>query len=343
MFTRLSIITTLLAFVIIIVGSYVRLSDAGLGCPDWPGCYGKMIVPDQDTASQDYPTSYFNKTKAWKEMLHRYLVPLLGICVLILAVWSLKWRKKSQGYQRHSLRSLVAGYWALAVLLILQALLGMWTVTLKLHPLVVMSHLVGGLTVLGLLWWLTLRQGKFFVPKKVNLLSLKMKPWAVVGLVILIIQIVLGGWTSANYASLACLDFPTCQGDWLPPFNLKEAFFAWHDFGASYEGGVLSHEARMTIHWIHRLWGLFTFVYFLGLAIRTIHVNRKIAAPIKKVCLFLGLIVSVQFSLGLLNIFLILPLPIAVAHTAGAALLLLTLLTLIYLLKPARLAFYENI
>lgn len=336
MFTRLSILATLLTFFIIVVGSYVRLSDAGLGCPDWPGCYGKMIVPDQDIASQNYSTSYFNKTKAWKEMLHRYLVPLLAVLVVGLAFMSLN--RRLVGYAKGT----SFGRWSLVVILILQVLLGMWTVTLKLHPLVVMSHLVGGLTVLGFLWWLTLRQGKLFVPKKINLLSLKIKPWAVIGLIILVIQIILGGWTSANYASLACLDFPTCQGRWFPPFNFKEAFWAWHDFGINYEGGLLSHPARMTIHWIHRLWGFFTFVYFWGLALKTIHVNRKIADSIKKVCLFLGLVVSLQFSLGLLNIFLILPLPIAVAHTAGAAFLLLILLTLIYILKPSRIIMKES-
>lgn len=334
MFTRLSILATLLTFFIIIVGSYVRLSDAGLGCPDWPGCYGKMIVPDIDIASQAYPTSYFNKTKAWKEMLHRYLVPLLGVLVLSLAIFSLKWRKEN--------RSLVYGLWSVVFLLILQALLGMWTVTLKLHPLVVMSHLIGGLTILGLLWWLTLKQGKLFVPQKINLLSLKIKPWAIIGLIILIIQIILGGWTSANYAALACLDFPTCQGNWLPPLNVKEAFFSWHYFGINYEGGVLSHEARMTIHWLHRLGAIITLIYLGGVALRTMYVNRKISATIKKISLLLGFSVSLQFSLGLLNIFLVLPLPIAVAHTAGAAFLLLILITLIHILKPSRIIMKES-
>ena len=230
---NISRIACVLAFLVIVIGAYTRLSDAGLGCPDWPGCYGRILVPEEvahvDAANAAYPERPLEQSKAWKEMGHRYVAGTLGL--LILSICILAWLKTE------SVNARLLGT-ALVLLVIFQALLGMWTVTLLLKPVIVMSHLLGGMTILGLLYWMLLRQqgAATISPGRCEP---RLFVWAITGLVILVLQILLGGWTSSNYAALACPDFPTCQGSLWPKMDFKEGFILWRGLGIDYEGGVL--------------------------------------------------------------------------------------------------------
>ena len=212
LFARLALIATVLAFCVVVLGAFVRLSDAGLGCPDWPGCYGHLGVPKTEQAVQManelYPERPVEAHKAWKEMVHRYFAGILGLLVFTLAF--IAWRNRRS--PRQTLRLPLF----LSVLIIFQALLGMWTVTIKLKPVIVMLHLMGGMATLSLLWWITLRQLKLFSPLRVGIQGSRLKKLALIGLLVVVGQIMLGGWTSANYAALHCTDFPTCQGKWWP-------------------------------------------------------------------------------------------------------------------------------
>jgi cytochrome c oxidase assembly protein subunit 15 len=305
----------LLALVVIILGAYVRLSDAGLGCPDWPGCYGKLIVPEGSISQVEemnlaYPERLFEKDKAWKEMLHRYLASTLGFLILMMA--TLTWLKPQ--------------FLSARLFVMFQGLLGMWTVTLLLKPVVVMLHLLGGLTILSLLYWKMLRQqsfGGFFVSES----NIELLPIVVSALFILFCQISLGGWTSSNYAALACPDFPTCQNMWWPEMNFKEGFTLWQGLGIDYEGGVLNSEARTAIHMTHRIGAIITGVIISYVSFRAILTNAKYLTLTGIVTLIL---LITQLSLGVANIKFNLPPSIAVAHNGVAALLLLSLITLLH-------------
>jgi cytochrome c oxidase assembly protein subunit 15 len=327
LFHRLAIIATCIALGVVVLGAYVRLSNAGLGCPDWPGCYGRLDVPDEAhqiaEANAAYPQRPVEVGKAWKEMVHRYFAGALGLLILSLAITA--WRRRGEPDQPLILPLILLG------LVIFQALLGMWTVTLLLKPVVVMAHLLGGMATLALLWWLVLRQGRYWpVAPEAELQALR--PWVVVGLLAVVAQVTLGGWTSANYAALACPDFPSCQGSWWPPMDFKEAFILWRGLGVSYEGGVLDNDARVTIHMMHRLGALLVLGY-LGLlgwkVLRSVHSRGLRILTMVTVLLLLG-----QISLGIANVLLHLPLSVAVAHTAVAALLVLALLTLNHAVRP---------
>ncbi|MER2527770.1 MAG: COX15/CtaA family protein [Candidatus Competibacter denitrificans] len=327
LFHRLAWVALVLTFVVVVLGAYVRLSDAGLGCPDWPGCYGQLAVPDQAhqiaEANQSYPHRPLEPAKAWKEMVHRYFAGGLGVLILSLAV--LAWRKRFTRGQPVVLPL------CLLALILFQAVLGMWTVTWQLKPVVVMSHLLGGLATLSLLAWLVLRHGRYGQGATAGN-DRSMRGYALLGLVLLVCQIALGGWTSANYAALACPDFPTCQGHWWPPTDFSEALTLWRGLGVSYEGGVLTNEARMTVHWLHRLGALVAFLYLGWLS------GRLLTAGTNRAVRFAGLALAVlliiQVALGIANVLLYLPLPVAVAHNGGAALLLLAVVTLNHLLRP---------
>ncbi len=329
-FHRLSWVSLVFAFIVIILGAYVRLSDAGLGCPDWPGCYGHLDIPNEEyqiiadeNGTVSYPHRLFEPAKAWKEMIHRYAAGTLGILILMLTVSA--WRNRSYTEQPVILPLL------LLALLLFQAMLGMWTVTLQLKPVVVMAHLLGGLATLSLLAWIVLRQGRYG-EDTTPIVNYAMRNYALVGLLILVIQITLGAWTSANYASLACPDFPTCQGYWWPPTNFKEAFVIWHGNSVSYEGGVLNNDARVTIHLIHRIGALVVGLYISWLAWRLVTLSQS--KIIKLSGLTMALLLTVQLALGIANVFLSLPMSVAVAHNGGAALLLLILVFINHLLRP---------
>jgi cytochrome c oxidase assembly protein subunit 15 len=247
-------------------------------------------------------------------MIHRYLAGTLGLLILSIAV--VAWTRKGDMTQGRGLPAL------LLLVVVFQALLGMWTVTEMLKPLVVTGHLIGGMTTIALLTWLWLRETKVYdasyLPQAPWL-----RPWAILGLVLLALQIILGGWVSTNYAALACPDFPTCQGAWMPRMNFAPAFTLRRDLGMDAQGGLLSHEALTAIHWTHRLGALVVFLYlgWLGSKMLKTRGFKPIGVAV------LGLL-SIQVILGITNVLAGLPLAIAVAHNAGAALLLMTLVTL---------------
>lgn len=330
LFQRLLLISALLALSVIVLGAYVRLSDAGLGCPDWPGCYGQLDVPQGERqiarANAAYPERPVEVGKAWKEMVHRYLAGVLGLFIVGLAV--IAWRRRLQPGQPVFLPLL------LVALVVFQALLGMWTVTLLLKPVVVMAHLLGGLTTLALLWWLVLRYGDYLPTVPITAKIEALKPWVLIGLVLVIGQVTLGGWTSANYAALACPDFPTCQTRWWPPMDFQEAFILWRGTGVSYEGGVLDNDARVTIHMMHRV-GAVLLVLYLGWLTVRVFVNAA-NGLLRYTALLTGLLVVIQVALGVANVVLALPLPVAVAHNGVAALLILALVSLNHELRPRK-------
>ena len=310
-----------LTFIVIIVGAYTRLTDAGLGCPDWPGCYGRMIISTQADyiaeAQAFWPERPLQTDKAWIEMAHRYIAGLLGLMILAIAV--LAWA----GKPAPRIRLLTGG---LLLLVVFQALLGMWTVTLLLKPFIVALHLLGGMAIIGLLHWLTLELRP--VPGSAPgpaLAGFNLTPWAVAALLVLIMQIALGGWTSTNYAALACPDFPACQGKLWPPMDFGEAFVLWRGLGVDYEGGVLDGPARTAIHMSHRIGAAITAAALLALALPALRANAT--RPAARA--LLGLL-FIQLSLGIANVVLNLPLMVAVAHNGVAALLLLSVVTLLH-------------
>jgi cytochrome c oxidase assembly protein subunit 15 len=287
-----------LAFVVVVVGAYVRLSDAGLGCPDWPLCYGKVIpaeVPDAKPLA-----------KQWKEMGHRFLAGSLGVLLLLLGLLSFRFKRA---------RGLSA---AIIALVIVQASLGMWTVTMLLKPAIVTAHLLGGMTILALLAWYALQQGGgYALAPEARALRVS----AATALAALVIQIALGGWVSANYAALACLELPFCRGALAPPMDFANAFHVVRELGQTADGALLSNEALTAIHWTHRVFALVVVAAVAWAATRAFPVMRRVSVGI-------SLLLLLQFSLGVANVAFSLPLPLAAAHNAGAAALLLALVVL---------------
>lgn len=316
---------TLLAFLVILLGSYVRLSNAGLGCPDWPGCYGKLMVPQPQVVQVSHPDSEFHPHKAWKEMIHRYLAGSLALSILLLAFLAL--------FQRREGRPVLLPLLLLA-LVVFQALLGMWTVTLKLHPLVVMGHLLGGYSTFILLLWLSYRTRERERGERAPLHYQGLPAWVAFGFLLLLLQIILGGWLSANYASLACPDFPTCQGRWWPEFHFSQAFTFWHEFGPNYEWGILNNTARVTIHMMHRLGAMAVFAYWLCLSLLLL--SKPIYSDLRGNAWLVLICLLAQVGLGVSNILFLLPLGVAVAHTGMAALLLAAILCLWLRLHPLK-------
>lgn len=318
LFDRLVLAATLLAFCVVVLGAYVRLSDAGLGCPDWPGCYGHLTVPHTDAALQHVEKAFPNKPleahKAWKEMVHRYFAGSLGL--LILAIFITAWRNRRRIQVSPSLPT------GLLLVVIFQAMLGMWTVTLLLKPAVVSAHLIGGMTTLALLAWLSHRRYGS-VPSIYGANFNNLRPWARLGLLVIALQIFLGGWTSSNYAALACTDFPTCQGSFLPTMDFANAFHMIRELGQTADGQQLSLAALTAIHWAHRLGALITFLYLGWLAHKVMR-----ARGLGHLGGAMMLLLVLQVSLGISNVLFSLPLPVAVAHNAVAALLLISLVVL---------------
>ena len=322
MFRKLALVATLLTLIVVVMGAYTRLSDAGLGCPDWPGCYGHLLgIPETsdeiDQANKAFPERAVESGKAWKEMIHRYLAEGLGLLIVILAFVAIKNRNDDN-----------QALWlpiALVGLVIFQGLLGMWTVTLLLKPVIVMLHLLGGLSILALLWWFVLQSA----PQQNFVTQNSLTPFLVVGLVLLIVQVLLGGWTSANYAALACPDFPTCQGVWWPPTDFKEGFVFWRGLGQNYEFGVLDSPARTAIHLSHRIFAIVVAVFWLVLLLR-IMLKQNSSSNMRQIAIITLVFLIVQIALGISNVVMKLPISIAVMHNGGAALLLLSVVTLIF-------------
>jgi len=365
---RLAAFATVFAFLVIVFGAFVRLSNAGLSCPDWPTCYGKATWPGHEQeiarANEAFPDRPFETHKAWREQVHRMIAGTLGLLVFALAL-AAAWRQRplptllftaavaaavgvflyiKTAYAASAALSLVAialplyaAYrldrstpWRVAVaafaVVIFQAMLGMWTVTLLLKPIVVMGHLLGGLLTFALLGYVALRLSGTREP---TLPQLRLRPMVVVALVLLALQIALGGWTSANYAALACgIDFPKCAGYWWPSTDFREAFVLWRGIGVNYEGGVLDASARAAIQIAHRIGALIVFGHVLATAVLAWRRGLRVAGAL------VALLLCTQVALGILNVKLLLPLPVATAHNGVAALLLLSLIALLVRTQP---------
>ena len=304
---RLVLAALFLAVFVVVLGAFVRLSDAGLGCPDWPGCYGHLAVPEQvheqAAAAAAFPGKPVQAAKAWKEMVHRYCAATLGLLILGIAV--LAWRRRIFG-RRPWVETALVGVVAF------QGALGMWTVTLLLKPVIVSAHLLGGMTTLSLLLWLALPR-----PRTADYRGLR--PLALLVLLLLAGQIALGGWTSSNYAAMACGDFPTCLGNWWPELDFHHAFQFHRELGMTANGELLSLPALAAIHWSHRLGAL---VITLAVGLLTLVCLRK--RTLRPYGLAMLAALMLQLVLGIGNVVMGLPLPLAVAHNAGAALLLAT-------------------
>ncbi len=327
---RLALFGVCFAVSVIMLGAFTRLVDAGLGCPDWPGCYGHVLWPSDageiEVANQAYPDAPVETDKTWPEMVHRYRATILGLISIGLA--GLAWHNRGPG-QPLKLPLFLLGF------VILQGLFGMWTVTLKLWPQVVTAHLLGGFTTLSLLWLLTLRLNNQHWQADAAGLALlqKLKPIAVAGLLVVILQITLGGWTTSNYAALACPDLPTCQAQWLPPMDFASGFNIFQGLGPNYLGGVMANEARVAIHMAHRIGAIATLLYLGWLSF------LLVATPFARLCSLgkvIGLVLVLQFCLGLGNILFKFSLWVTVSHNAFGALLLLTVVTLNYYLFTAQ-------
>lgn len=320
---RLALIGCLLAVVVVGLGAFTRLVDAGLGCPDWPGCYGHMLWPVQDEhvarANSAWPDMPVDHAKTWPEMVHRYFATLLGV-VTIALVW-LAFRHRNKPAQPLKLPLFLLAF------IILQGLFGMWTVTLKLWPQVVTAHLLGGFTTFALLWLLVLRLGnrRWTFDDRSLLRVASLRGWAIVGLLIVAGQVFLGGWTTSNYAAVACPDFPTCQGQWWPSMDFAHGFNLFQDIGPNYLGGTMTNEGRMAIHYTHRLGALVTAVYLLVLAWK---LWRPALPETRRMAAIIMVVLLLQLALGISNIVLNFPLAVAVAHNLVGALLLLALVTL---------------
>lgn len=309
-FLRLARVATVLAFLVVAIGAWVRLTDAGLGCPDWPGCYGQLVVSDALTADPSIGDDFgraVDTGKAWREMIHRYLASTLGL--LIVAMAAIAWRKRHMPGQPWRVPLVLLG------LVVFQGLLGMWTVTLLLKPVIVVAHLLGGLSTLALLFYVA--RGATAPPRPI---SSRLRALGLAALAALALQIVLGGWTSANYAAVACPDFPTCQTQWWPEIaDYREAFVLWRGLGVDYEGGVLDHPARVAIHFTHRLGALLAAALLTALGVGLLRRDATRGAGLA----VLGAL-ALQVALGISIVVWGVPLAVAVAHNGAAALLLLT-------------------
>lgn len=329
---RVACFAAVLALCVVILGAFTRLKDAGLGCPDWPGCYGHLVVP-QGQQAQIAGAAYgqvVEAPKAWAEMVHRYIAGTLGVLILFIMIRAIATRQK--------FGTPIGLPIFIVLLVIFQAALGRWTVTLKLLPPIVMMHLLGGMTLVTLLSLLAMRLGRFF--GSVKLADCQRFRWfAAIGLVLLVIQIILGGWTSTNYAALVCQDFPYCGGQLIPALDFSHAFTIMDKIGVNYQGGVLDQATRITIQFTHRVGALVVFSYWLIMCLLMLGLSQsKILLRFAAIIIVLLL---VQVSLGIMNVVLQLPLHVAVSHNAVATLLLVTIVALNYALYPRKVAQHD--
>jgi cytochrome c oxidase assembly protein subunit 15 len=330
---KLTLFSLFLAAVVIILGAYTRLTDAGLGCPDWPGCYGNLTVPlSEDKVAQAnaaYPERPVEAFKAWNEMIHRYFAGTLGLCVLAIAVIAIRQRKTGTPLRLPLL---------LLALIIFQAALGMWTVTLNLLPVVVMGHLLGGFTVISCLFVLYLRlrerdnadqAADGSLSTMPQTLQHKLRLFACVGVAVLVTQIALGGWTSANYAALACTEMPICESGWQARLDFAGAYSV--PDADNYEFGAHDYGERVTMHIVHRVGALITFAYLVALGV-SILASKATSSMQKRIGVVMLAALTAQVALGVSNVVFMLPLAVAVLHNAVAAFLLLSLLYLVFTL-----------
>jgi cytochrome c oxidase assembly protein subunit 15 len=304
-----------LAVVVVVLGAFTRLVDAGLGCPDWPGCYGHLMWPDDaseiEMAEQLFPDAPVDLDKTWPEMVHRYFAGAL--LLLVAALTLISWRRSEASHLKRLSTVLL-------VLIITQAAFGMWTVTLKLWPQVVTAHLLGGFATLALLWTIYLREGGMSSLSMREADGQAVRAMARFALAAVILQVALGGWVTSNYAALACADFPTCYGQYWPDMDVAAGFNVLQGVGPNYLGGLLDNEARVAIHWAHRL-GAVLVLLAVGLLALRIRPRHTLLGNT-----LLG-VLALQLLLGILNVVWSLPLVVATLHNAGGALLLLLVVT----------------
>jgi len=324
-FQKLAWVTAFLTLDLVMFGSFTRLTDSGLGCPDWPGCYGHsnpLSAGEPIRAAQTaQPTGPVTVTKAWIEMLHRYFAMAVGLLIIVLT--ALSWARWSRGRPDSS-------PWLATVTFLtvcLQGAFGAWTVTMKLQPAIVTAHLLGGITLLALLTWLALCESPV---RTIDRRARQLCNHAVVGLALLMIQIALGGWVSANYAVLACSDFPLCQGRLLPDADFSQGFTLWRDLGMTGNGTPISFQSLVAIHWSHRAFAVVVFAVLVALAWRARHVHG-----LRHAVGWLALLLAVQLLTGLSNVVLQWPLPLAVAHNGGAALLVAIMVVILFRIASA--------
>lgn len=315
-YRKLVWITAFLTFDLIVFGAFTRLTDSGLGCPDWPGCFAQanpFLAHEQIVAAEALlPTGPVTVVKAWIEMIHRYLA--MGIGVLIVALMAKAWlqtRKTGRSEFAPGLPTL------LFVAVLVQGAFGAWTVTLKLQPVIVTTHLLLGMGLLTLLAWMGARQDRSVTPLASLAPAAPMLRWlAPLALVVLFAQIALGGWVSTNYATLACSDFPLCGGQLVPVMDFEHGFTLWRELGKTAAGHYLPFEALVAIHWVHRNFA-FVVLAVLGLA-----AWRAWPQPaLRPIARGIAVVLLVQAASGIATVFLSFPLAIAVLHNAGAALL----------------------
>ena len=334
-YRKLVWVTTFLTLDLVMFGSFTRLTDSGLGCPDWPGCYASsspfVAHAAIHAAEAAMPTGPVTMSKAWIEMVHRYIAMAVGVLIIGLVVigWVRRARLKLNPW----------GPTALLGLVLVQGAFGAWTVTLKLQPVIVTTHLLLGLALLAGLGWLAATRsdvtgigprGKPF-GGAVSPQSARLRTAAVIALLVLVVQIALGGWVSTNYAVLACTDFPTCNGQWIPTMDFANGFHLWRALGRTGDGGFITQDALVAIHWTHRTFAFVVFFYvgWLALKLRGDPALRRLATTLLAVLVL-------QVATGLSNVLLNWPLPVAVAHNGGAAVLLLTLVMLNFRLVSRR-------
>jgi cytochrome c oxidase assembly protein subunit 15 len=325
-YRKLIWITLFLTFDLIMFGAFTRLTDSGLGCPDWPGCYGQanplQAHADISAAEAAMPTGPVTVVKAWIEMIHRYFA--MGIGVLIVALMVISWRRWLQSNRTEAKFSPTFPT-LLFAFVCLQGAFGAWTVTMKLKPIIVTVHLLLGMALLALLAWFGARQSNRPAMAEP---AFSLRTPAALATALLVIQICLGGWVSTNYAALACTDFPMCNGALLPPMDFANGFTLWRDLGMTASGESLPSDALTAIHWTHRAFAfvvaaMIAWVAFYAMKLENLHRTAR----------WLLIVIVLQFSVGVAAIFLQLPLLLAVLHNGGAALLLLLLVILNYKIR----------
>ena len=309
--------TACLALVVILLGAWTRLSDAGLGCPDWPGCYGHLTVPQTEEAlskaKELFPDQEVVAEKAWPEMIHRYFAGTLGLLVFTICFLLIRYKDEVK-----NMTPLAVG---LGGLIIFQALLGMWTVTLGLWPVTVVGHLLGGFITLSLLWYITLR----LKDRQYEFHQHPLKGLVKIAMLVLLFQISLGGWTSSNYAAIICTDFPTCQGNMFPSMDFVSAFQLWGHDVDNYEFGILGNDARVAIQWTHRIGAYITIAMLIFMIVKVWQYKR-----FRNLLKVVAALLTLQVILGISNVLFSIPMAIAVAHNGVAVLLLLSLVTLVH-------------
>lgn len=316
-YRKLVFATWFLTLDLIMFGAFVRLTDSGLGCPDWPGCYGKVTPLGAskhiETAFEAMPYGAVSTSKAWIEMIHRYVGSILGMMIIGIVWLAWRYRRELGNTPRLAVVTLVA--------VCIQGAFGAWTVTHQLMPVIVTAHLLGGMILLALMTWLAARE-KTHAPIAAQ--TTRWRPWLVGGLLLLFAQIALGGWVSTNYAALACMDFPTCHGQWLPPMDFEGGYSLFRGLGLLPSGEMISQDALTAIHWVHRNFAFLVFGYLAILGWKMLS-QPGLRGPAR---LLLGLLAA-QLATGLTTIFFQWPLLVAVLHNGGAAGLVLACVTLL--------------